>query len=121
MERLSPAALADIDAIVAAHKGEPGPTIVMLHDVQNKLGYIPFEAMEKILFSSYGFGRTRACTSMPYMIPDNSTELNAYFGGYFLNNDSLMANKAVNRLNIARVISLKEYLSVKKQIEDKLK
>lgn len=48
MERLSPAALADIDAIVAAHKGEPGPTIVMLHDVQNKLGYIPFEAMEKI-------------------------------------------------------------------------
>ena len=31
-----------------AHKDQPGPTIVMLHDVQNELGYVPFEAMEKI-------------------------------------------------------------------------
>jgi NADH:ubiquinone oxidoreductase subunit E len=48
MERLNGAALAKIDAIVASHKGEPGPCIVMLHDVQNELGYVPFEAMEKI-------------------------------------------------------------------------
>ncbi|MDO4414882.1 MAG: NAD(P)H-dependent oxidoreductase subunit E [Erysipelotrichaceae bacterium] len=48
MERLNAAALAKIDAIVARHKGEPGPCIVMLHDVQNELGYVPFEAMEKI-------------------------------------------------------------------------
>ena len=48
MERLNAAALAKIDAIVARHKGEPGPGIVMLHDVQNELGYVPFEAMEKI-------------------------------------------------------------------------
>lgn len=48
MERLNAAAVAKIDAIVAKHKGEPGPCIVMLHDVQNELGYVPFEAMEKI-------------------------------------------------------------------------
>ncbi|MBQ7993351.1 MAG: NAD(P)H-dependent oxidoreductase subunit E [Solobacterium sp.] len=48
MERLNGAALAKIDEIVASHKGEPGPCIVMLHDVQNELGYVPFEAMEKI-------------------------------------------------------------------------
>jgi NADH:ubiquinone oxidoreductase subunit E len=48
MERLNGAALAKIDAIVASHNGEPGPCIVMLHDVQNELGYVPFEAMEKI-------------------------------------------------------------------------
>ncbi len=48
MEKLNPAALAKIDAIVEAHKDQPGPTIVMLHDVQNELGYVPFEAMEKI-------------------------------------------------------------------------
>ena len=46
MERLNGAALAKIDEIVASHKGEPGPCIVMLHDVQNELGYVPFEAME---------------------------------------------------------------------------
>lgn len=48
MEKLNPAALAKIDAIVEAHKDQPGPIIVMLHDVQNELGYVPFEAMEKI-------------------------------------------------------------------------
>ncbi|MCR5291600.1 MAG: NAD(P)H-dependent oxidoreductase subunit E [Eubacterium sp.] len=48
MERLNPTALSAIDAIVERHKSEPGPVIVMLHDVQEELGYIPFEAMEKI-------------------------------------------------------------------------
>ena len=48
MEKLNAHALKTIDEIVAKHKDELGPTIVMLHDVQSKLGYIPFEAMEKI-------------------------------------------------------------------------
>jgi NADH:ubiquinone oxidoreductase subunit E len=48
MERLNPAALKKIDEIVKKHVKEPGPTIVMLHEVQNELGYVPFEAMEKI-------------------------------------------------------------------------
>lgn len=48
MEKLNQDALQKIDAIVEKHKSQPGPTIVMLHDVQNELGYIPFEAMEKI-------------------------------------------------------------------------
>ena len=48
MEKLNAASLAKIDAIVAAHKEERGPVIVMLHEVQDQLGYIPFEAMEKI-------------------------------------------------------------------------
>jgi len=52
MERLSQSALQMIDDIVAAHRNQPGPTIEMLHEVQNALGYIPFEAMEKIAEST---------------------------------------------------------------------
>jgi len=48
MIKLNADALAKIDKIVEAHKGEPGPTIVMLHDVQDQIGYIPHEALEKI-------------------------------------------------------------------------
>lgn len=48
MEKLNGAALKTIDEIVKKHKDEKGPIIVMLHDVQSQLGYIPFEAMEKI-------------------------------------------------------------------------
>jgi NADH:ubiquinone oxidoreductase subunit E len=52
MEKLSPATLQEIDAIVAAHRNQPGPCIEMLHEVQDKFGYIPFEAMEKIAEAS---------------------------------------------------------------------
>ncbi len=48
MEKLNGSALATIDAIVARHRNQAGPCIEMLHEVQNELGYIPFEAMEKI-------------------------------------------------------------------------
>ena len=48
MEKLNPASLETIDKIVEQHKDKPGPVIVMLHDVQNEFGYVPFEAMEKI-------------------------------------------------------------------------
>lgn len=48
MERLNSEALKKIDSIVEAHKDVRGAVMVMLHDVQNELGYIPFEAVEKI-------------------------------------------------------------------------
>ena len=48
MEKLNGEALRKIDEIVARHKDQAGPCIEMLHEVQNELGYIPFEAMEKI-------------------------------------------------------------------------
>ena len=48
MERLNQDSLKTVDEIVERHRGEPGPVIVMLHDVQDSLGYVPFEAMEKI-------------------------------------------------------------------------
>ncbi|MBR4456919.1 MAG: NAD(P)H-dependent oxidoreductase subunit E [Solobacterium sp.] len=48
MERLNQDSLKTIDEIVERHRNEPGPVIVMLHDVQDSLGYVPFEAMEKI-------------------------------------------------------------------------
>ena len=48
MEKLNGEALRTIDEIVARHKNQAGPCIEMLHEVQNELGYIPFEAMEKI-------------------------------------------------------------------------
>lgn len=48
MNKLKPVYLSFIDDVVAKHRQEKGPTKLMLHDIQNELGYIPFEAMEKI-------------------------------------------------------------------------
>ncbi|MDP3443970.1 MAG: NAD(P)H-dependent oxidoreductase subunit E, partial [Ignavibacteria bacterium] len=45
---LSKESLKIIDEIVADHKDKKGPVKLMLHDVQKQIGYIPFEAMEKI-------------------------------------------------------------------------
>ncbi len=48
MEKLNAETIKVIDEIVARHKGKQGPVKLMLHDVQSKCGYIPFEAMLKI-------------------------------------------------------------------------
>ena len=47
-KKLNKASLEKIDKIVLAHKGERGPVKPMLHEVQEELGYIPVEAIEKI-------------------------------------------------------------------------
>jgi NADH-quinone oxidoreductase subunit E/NADP-reducing hydrogenase subunit HndA len=47
-KKLNDASLKLIDEIVEKHKDEMGPVVVMLHDVQNALGYVPIEAMKKI-------------------------------------------------------------------------
>ncbi len=48
MKKLNKAAVLEIENIVLEHKGKKGPIKLMLHDVQSRLGYIPFEAMEMI-------------------------------------------------------------------------
>ena len=48
MLKLGESAKKTIDKIVLRHIDRPGPVKLMLHDVQHELGYIPFEAMEKI-------------------------------------------------------------------------
>ena len=48
MERLNSESIKKIDAIVESHKDIRGAVMVMLHEVQNAFGYIPFEAIEKI-------------------------------------------------------------------------
>lgn len=48
MEKLNAESQHLIDVIIAKHVHRPGPLKLMLHDVQHDLGYIPFEAMEKI-------------------------------------------------------------------------
>jgi NADH:ubiquinone oxidoreductase subunit E len=48
MMNLSTDSLKKIDEIVTEHKDKKGPVKLMLHDVQKQIGYIPFEAMEKI-------------------------------------------------------------------------
>ena len=48
MLKISEGSLKKIDEIVLRHKDRLGPVKLMLHDVQHELGYIPFEAMEKI-------------------------------------------------------------------------
>jgi len=52
INKLNEESLKKIDEIVAKHKGKMGPVKLMLHDVQRELGYIPFEAMEKIADAS---------------------------------------------------------------------
>jgi len=47
-KKLNQASIEKIEKIVADHKSEMGPVIVMLHDVQKALGYIPTEAMQMI-------------------------------------------------------------------------
>lgn len=52
MKKLNEQSVKVIDEIVKRHEGRPGPIKLMLHDVQHELGYIPFEAMEKIAKAS---------------------------------------------------------------------
>ena len=52
MGKLNEQSMQVIDRIVDRHRGRPGPVKLMLHDVQKELGYIPFEAMEKIAAAS---------------------------------------------------------------------
>ena len=46
--KLNKATIELIDEIVLRHKDKMGPVKLMLHDVQDEVGYIPFEAMIKI-------------------------------------------------------------------------
>lgn len=48
MERLNQPTIDKIQCITEKHKNTKGPVIVMLHDVQDELGYIPFEAVDMI-------------------------------------------------------------------------
>ena len=48
MKKLNQKSLDFIDDVIYRHKDEKGPIKLMLHEIQNELGYIPFEAMEKI-------------------------------------------------------------------------
>ncbi|MEE3487006.1 MAG: NAD(P)H-dependent oxidoreductase subunit E [Bulleidia sp.] len=48
MRPLNEASLKAIDDIVMRHRNQQGPAIEMLHEVQDQLGCIPFEAMERI-------------------------------------------------------------------------
>ena len=52
MGKLNEQSVQVIDRIVDRHRGRLGPVKLMLHDVQKELGYIPFEAMEKIAAAS---------------------------------------------------------------------
>lgn len=46
--KLNNAAIMTIDQIVERHRNKRGPVKLMLHEVQEEFGYVPFEAMVKI-------------------------------------------------------------------------
>lgn len=48
MQRLNQESIQVIQEVVSKHKDKQGPCIMMLHEIQDELGYIPFEAMEEI-------------------------------------------------------------------------
>ena len=48
MKKLNQKSLDFIDDTIYKHKDEKGPTKLILHEIQRDLGYIPFEAMERM-------------------------------------------------------------------------
>lgn len=48
MEKLNQKSLKFIDEVIDKHKDKRGPIKLMLHEIQTEIGYIPFEAMEKM-------------------------------------------------------------------------
>ncbi len=46
MEKLNQKSIDFISDVIERHKDEKGPVKLMLHEIQNELGYIPFEAMQ---------------------------------------------------------------------------
>lgn len=65
-----------------------------------------------------GCGNTHSFVNLPYMIPDNSSELNAFLGRYFLSRDTLSANKAVTEYSPEeKRISKSEYDTIKHKID----
>ena len=48
MKKMNQKSLDFIDQVIDKHKDEMGPVKLMLHEIQSELGYIPFEAMEKM-------------------------------------------------------------------------
>ncbi len=61
-----------------------------------------------------GCGLGYSCVNFPYMIPDNSTEINTILGEYFLNHDSLEANRGIN--DDYRGIRHEDYKNIKGNI-----
>jgi len=66
-----------------------------LEEYSNKLKLTEKEInyLEKNLMP--GCGSMRSFVSFPYMVPDNSCEVNTVLGSYFLNNDVNRANKGI--------------------------
>lgn len=48
MSQLNDTSLDVIKRIINMHKSEMGPIKLILHEIQNELGYIPFEAMKEM-------------------------------------------------------------------------
>lgn len=48
MKKLNQKSLDFIDETIYKHKDKKGPIKLILHEIQNELGYIPFEAMERM-------------------------------------------------------------------------
>jgi len=48
MEKLNKKSIQKISEIVNCYREERGPVKLMLHDVQEELGYVPFEAIQEI-------------------------------------------------------------------------
>ncbi len=66
-----------------------------------------------------GYGEQYASIFLPYMIPDNSSDIATLLGGYFLNVDSPEANKgiALDSQKCKRTaISIEDYIDIKNKL-----
>lgn len=90
-----------------------------LKEQLKKLKYMNEDDIDFILKNLLnGYNDLSACIILPYMIPDNSSELTTLLGGYFLNNDCPESNKGIEygKHYAGERISLKDYTQLKAKI-----
>lgn len=72
-------------------------TSEMLDDYLNNFKTLNKEEIDFLRENTLGgCGNMHALCCFPYMIPDNSSEINAFLGSYFLNKNTIQANKGIN-------------------------
>lgn len=68
-----------------------------LNDYLNNFKTLNKEEIDFLMKNTTGgCGNMHALCCFPYMIPDNSSEINTLLGSYFLNKNNIQANKGIN-------------------------
>lgn len=92
-----------------------------IDEYMSRFKYLTKNDVDYLLKNLRGKYLGATAISLPYMIPDNSSDVMAMLGEYFLNRNSLTANKGIESEKsheAAGKLKLKEYLEIKKIMGD---